>query len=343
MSRNIGVIGAGSGAAAATYVLGPALPDAAITVFEKSRGVCGRAAARRREDLVYEYGANYLSDDGGRVRALVTGPLNDGLVAVDGPVWTFDEDGSIDEPPTDAAQRWTYEDGITRLAKHLFGEAGVTVTTETRVTDVVHDDGWHLTATDGTRYGPFDALLVNPPAPQAADLLTDTGVPAVDRLGAAADAVSYQSGWTAVLGYDGALDVPYYGLANRDGAHTIRWIGREECKPGHVPGDRSVLIVQAHPDWAAERYDAPPADNVAHLARAAAGIVGNDRLAHPDWTDHQGWKYAFASATAPTDALQAAAEAGVYATGDWVADAARLDATLREGLDTGNSMVQALD
>ena len=59
----IGIIGAGAAAATATFVLDSTLPDAEITVLEKSGGVCGRAATRRRGDLVYDYGANYLKSD----------------------------------------------------------------------------------------------------------------------------------------------------------------------------------------------------------------------------------------------------------------------------------------
>lgn len=95
MTTRIAVIGAGGGGAAATYALGRALPSAEITVFEKSRGVCGRAAARRRDGVVYEYGANYLEDTGGRVSELITSRLRDGLVEVDGPVWTFDAEGVV--------------------------------------------------------------------------------------------------------------------------------------------------------------------------------------------------------------------------------------------------------
>ncbi len=40
----IGIVGAGAAAAAATYALEETLEEPAITVLEKSRGVCGRAA-----------------------------------------------------------------------------------------------------------------------------------------------------------------------------------------------------------------------------------------------------------------------------------------------------------
>ena len=346
MTARLGVIGAGAGAAAATYVLDEALPNAEITVFEKSRGVCGRAAARRREAdgrrYVYEYGANYLQDTDNRVNELVTGELSEGLVEVDGPIWTFDVDGTVSAGRNSEKRKWTYEDGITRLAKHLFGATGAAVRRGTRIVDVHHDGGWRLTDADDTPYGPFDVLLLTPPAPQTADLLTDTGVKAVDRLGDAAAAVDYRTVWTAVLGYGFEINAPYYALVNSDKEHAVGWIGREECKPGHVPDSETVLVVQASPDWSTARYDAPPDENVAALARHAAEIMDDPRLAEPDWTDHQGWRYALPEAGVRADAVRAAARHGLSVTGDWVAGEARLHAAVRNGLKTGNAVAAAV-
>jgi len=341
MTSQLGVIGAGAGAAAATSIIDHALPNAEITVFEKSRGVCGRAAARRRDGIVYEYGANYLQDTDDRVNRLVTGTLDDGLVEVDGPIWTFDADGTVSEGRNGDKRKWTYEDGITRLAKHLFGATGAAVRRETRIVDIRHDGGWRITDTDGRTHGPFDALLLNPPAPQTADLLTDTGIQAADRLGEAASAVDYQTVWTAVLGYGFEIDAPYYALVNSDKEHEVGWISREERKPGHVPEGETVLIVQASPDWSTARYDDPPEQNVADLARHAAAIMDDPRLADPDWTDHQGWRYALPEAGVRADVVRTAAQHGLYVTGDWVAGEARLHAAIRNGLETGDAVVDS--
>jgi len=70
------------------------------------------------------------------------------------------------------------------------------------------EDNWRLTDTDGTEHGPFDALFVNLPAPQTADLLRETGVEVIDRLGDAAGAVAYRTVWTAVLGYYFEINPP---------------------------------------------------------------------------------------------------------------------------------------
>ncbi|SMO67496.1 NAD(P)/FAD-dependent oxidoreductase [Halorubrum cibi] len=355
----IGIVGAGAAAAAATHVLDSAVPDAEVTVLEKSGGLCGRAATRRNDDrdLVYDYGANYLRSDDERVVDLVTEVLDDeGMVEVTEPIYTFEESGEV-SPGRDAdGHKWSYRKGLTQIAKRLFGETDATVHRRTRVETIRRaggggsdrDDAWTLVDTDGDSWGPFDVLLVNPPAPQTADLLADAEweSPARESLRAAAADVPYRTVWTAVLHYSFALDRPYYGLVNTDKQHEVGWISREECKAGHVPDGESLLVVQAGGDWSAERYDADPADNVAELAGHAAEIVGDDRLLDPDWTDHQGWRYAIPEGELDRDPVDgedpvdAAAREGLYVLGDWIAGEGRLHAALANGLDVGERVAE---
>ncbi len=72
----VGIVGAGAAAAAATAALDDAATETEITVLEKSRGLCGRAATRRRNGIVYDYGANYVKNDDERVVDLLTETLD---------------------------------------------------------------------------------------------------------------------------------------------------------------------------------------------------------------------------------------------------------------------------
>ena len=341
----LGIVGAGAAAAAACYVVDGALPDASITVLEKSGGVCGRAATRRRGDVTYDYGANYIKDDDERVLNLLD-RFDDGLVEVDGDIHVFDRTGAVSEGRDDQERKFTYETGLTRFAKHLFGTTDATVERRTRVEHIARteDDRWTLTDADGECWGPFDALLLNPPAPQTAALLesADWESEARDDLLTAVRDVDYRTIWTAVLGYEFDLDVPYYALVNTDKEHTVGWISREECKPGHVPDGEAVLVVQAAHEWSTERYDADPAENVAALADHTASIMNDDRLTDPAWTDHQGWRYALPESGLRRGVLGAAEDAGCYCVGDWIAGEARVHAAIRNGLETGERLVYNL-
>jgi renalase len=350
----IGVVGAGGAAAAATYVLDETVPDARITVLEKSGGVCGRAATRRNGDVTYDYGANYVKSEDERVADLLTETLSTaGLVDVTAPIYTFDAEGTVSEGRDADEHKWTYRSGLTQVAKRLFDRTDATVHRRTRVEGISRDPGddadesagtWYLTDDDDQQWGPFDRLLLNPPAPQTAALLAsaDWNTQARADLEAAARAVEFRNTWTAVLHYPFRLERPYYALVNTDKAHEVGWVAREECKPGHMPDGESLLVVQAGHEWSVEHHDDPPEENVAELAALTADVLGDERLTDPDWTDHQSWRYAQPEGGVRTAAVDTAAQQGCHVIGDWVAGEARLHAALRNGLDTGQEIALSL-
>ncbi|MFB6301050.1 MAG: NAD(P)/FAD-dependent oxidoreductase [Halobacteriales archaeon] len=343
----VGVVGAGAGAAAASYVLDATVPEATPTVLEKSGGVCGRAATRRRGDIIYDYGANYVKSDDERVTELLTEELDTtGLIDVTDPIYTFDETGTVSEGRDTDEHKWSYRSGLTQIAKRLFGRTDATVHRHTRVETLRrNEDCWWCVDTDGEEWGPFEVLVLNPPAPQTAELLTTTDwdTPLKSDLVDAVEAVEYRTIWTAILGYQFRLERPYYALVNTDKNHEIGWIAREECKPGHVPDGESVLIVQASSDWSTDRYATDPERNIADLADMTAGIMNDDRLAEPAWTDSQGWRYALPETGVNREILTDAEKTGLYCLGDWVAGEARLHAALRNGLDTGERIAYTLE
>ncbi|WP_408959246.1 NAD(P)/FAD-dependent oxidoreductase [Natrinema sp. 74] len=343
----IGVVGAGAAAAAAAHALEESAAETESTVLEKSRGLCGRAATRRRDGVVYDYGANYLKSDDERVVDLLTETLDtEGLVDITDPVWTFDADGTVSDGDDRDDHKWTYRRGLTQVAKRLFARTDATVHRETRVETVIReDDGdsgtWRLEDADGRRWGPFDAVLLNPPAPQTADLVrsADWESPVRETLADAAGAVPYRTIWTGVFHYPFELERPYYALVNSDRDHEVGWISREECKPGHVPDGETLLIVQAGPEWSVDHYDEPPAANLERLADLTAELLADDRLREPDWTDHQGWRYALPDAGVATEPLRRAERDGLYCLGDWVVGEGRLHAALHNGLEVGSRVV----
>ncbi len=342
----IGIVGAGAAAAAAAYTLDGA-PETDIELVEKSGGLCGRAATRRREGgYVYDYGANYVKSDDERVNELLTDGLDaDGLVDATESVYVFDADGEV-EPGRDAdGHKWSYRRGLTQVAKRLLGGTDATVHRRTRVETVRREgEQWALTDAEGEGYGPYDYLILNPPAPQTAELLRTAAWEDERRaaLAEAAEGVPYRTIWTAVLGYEFRLDTPYYGLVNPGKDHELGWLSREECKAGHVPEGESVLVAQANHEWSVEHYDDDPAANVAELAGHAADVVGDERLREPAWTDHQGWRYALPDAGVAPEPVAAAERVGLYCVGDWVAGEARVHAALRNGLETGERLAANL-
>lgn len=344
MSSTVAVVGAGAAGAATAYALRNRPVD--VTVFEKSSGVCGRAATRRASDCTYEYGANYLKSNDDRVTEIVTEELStDGLVDVAEPVWTFDGGGTVTEGHSGDDHKWTYESGLTQLAKRLFGATEATVHQHTHVETLERDDEtWRVLDADGDDWGTFDAVVLTPPAPQTADLLGQAAWEHTHcrNLRKLIAQVPYRTILSVVLHYPFELDRPYYALVNEDESHHVGWVAREECKRGHVPDGESLLLVQMSPDWSAEYYHEPVPSVVDAAAEKTAALLNDERLIEPDWTDRHHWRYALPNGGPAVGALDDATDHDMFFTGDWVAGDARLHAALRSGLDTGAAIEEYL-
>lgn len=343
---SLAIIGAGLSGLAAAHALRDA--DLPITIFEKSRGVSGRAATRRREGVCYDHGANYFKTEDEQVEALVRGELPaEDLVQIEPDVWTFDEGGTLapGDPEHNQEAKWTYRDGISRLGKLLATDAGAEVGLQTRIAFFERaDDGWHLTDVDGDSSGPFDALLLTPPAPQTADLLRasslDDGLqqPLVEALASA----PYRTQLALVLAYEERIERPgdFYALLNTDGAHEVAWLGFEEDKPGHLSEEaavQSLLVAQMAPAWSRPRFRS----DLGALVPEGTALIGsllNQKLGAPAWADKQGWKYALPEAAADADALEEGAASGLFFAGDALAGEGRVEAALRSGLEAAERL-----
>lgn len=338
----VGIVGAGVAGAGAAYALHRESEAVDVTLLERRDRVGGRAAARSRDAYVYDHGANYLKADDDRVARLVTEQLDTtGLVDVTEPVDTFDDAGAV-APGRDADDhKWTYESGLGELTRRLLEPTAAAVHLETTVARPERTaDGWCLHAADGDRWGPFDAVVLTPPAPRTAVLLeaADWDAELGPALAAALTDVEYRAIYSVALHYPFALDCPYYGLVHTGDAHAVGWLSREECKRGHVPDGETLLIVQASHDWSVAHVDEAPAENADKLAGHAAAIVGDDRLETPDWSDGRLWRPALPEGTVPENLVADAREHALHLAGDAVPGEGRIHAALRSGLEVGDRL-----
>ncbi|KAB1198288.1 MULTISPECIES: NAD(P)/FAD-dependent oxidoreductase [Haloferax] len=338
MTRDVCIVGAGAAGVGAAYALRDERVD--VTILEKSRGVCGRAATRRKHDCRYDHGANYVKDYDHRTERLVRSLGEDGLVDIEEPVWTFDADGVVSRGDARDQHKWTWTEGITQLAKRMLAQTDATVERETRVAAIDHNpetNYWSVVDDEGVRHGPYDVVLLTPPAPQTAALLTEMGWGDQCMVGLreAIGSVQYRTIRSVVLHYPFEVDEPWYALVNTDKAHPLGWVAREECKEGHVPDGESLLVVQPSPEWSTEHYDDPQDEATAEVADMVADLLDDDRLRDPDWVDDQGWRYALPDGVANRDVIRSGELEGLYFAGDWTTGEGRVHAALWSGIEAG--------
>lgn len=321
-----------------------------VTILEKSRGVGGRAATRRKHGCRYDHGANYIKDGDDRTDELVRELGQQGLVDIEEPVWTFDADGEISPGDRRAAHKWTWTEGITQFAKRVLDRTDATVHRTTRVDGLTRTaDGWTLSDTDGTDHGPFEAVVLTPPAPQTADLLASTSVDdavasetaaaTLDRSTEAVREVPFRTIRTVVLQYPFEIDRPYYALVNTDREHPVGWLARESCKDGHIPDGESLLVAQMAPDWSTAHYDDSLDSAADEVAGMVAELLDDDRLAEPGWVDDQGWRYALPDAGLDDGIAADLREQSLFLAGDWLVGEGRAHRAFWNGVDAAERIV----
>lgn len=310
-------------------------------MFEKSRGVAGRATTRRRtvadEVWRYDHGAQYVKTPDGAARDLVHDVLPaDGLVAIEPPVWTFDGAGQVapGDDGHDRGGKWTYRAGVSELGKLLADASGATVETETRVRHVERAASAWVVHTDAGPSDPFDAVLLTPPAPQSADLVQASALGAdlkallVDGLRQA----TYRKIFAVMLAYEQPVSRPgdAYAFVNTDGEHPVSWVAFEEEKPGRAPRG-SLLVAHMAAGWTRDHYTLALDDLVAAVRPVLGDLLGTP-LAEPLWADRQRWRYALPDAAADTEALALGAEHGLFFAGDFMFGKGRVHLALESGL-----------
>jgi renalase len=350
---NLAIIGAGLAGLAAARALRQRRPDLAITIYEKSRGLGGRAATRRRDGFVFDHGAQNMKTPTPELERLLTTELPaEDLLNIGLPVWTFDGAGVIaqGDPAQNADPKWTYRDGLSRLGK-LLG-VGLDIRRETRVarlgrglvTPAPPHGRWSLIDANGQMVGDADLVLLTPPAPQIAALLaaSDLDPSAKAALLAELARASYRRCISLALAYDWPITRPFYALINTDRAHPIAWLALEHTKaPERCPRGHSLLIAQMTAGWSFDQWETP-AEELERLVAAHVGALLAVDARAPLWADVQRWRYALPDSGADFDVLNAST-IGLFFAGDYTTGQGRLNLAIESGWRVAGVIERALE
>ena len=318
------VIGAGvSGLACARTLADHAVP---VVVLDKGRLPGGRLSTRSRRDdpeQAWDHGAQFFTARDPRFQRHVASWVEGGVVAPwEGRLVRMEGGQTL---PARGGTRFVGIPGMRAAAAHL--AAGLDVRCGVRAWGVRREeDAWWVDVenvensvgnTDASTgiagassaLGPFDAVVVAVPAPQAVGLLS--GAP---RLAAAADGVTMAPCWAGMLAGGVGEEHPW-DAAFLDHP-VLSWVARQGSRPGRregVAGGHWVL--HASPEWSERHLEAPAEVVASQLGEAArdVGVIGTGGI--PPVQVHR-WRYALPPDPRPEPCLWDR-EAGIGACGDW--------------------------
>lgn len=341
--KEVAIIGAGVSGLSAAFEL--SRQGIQSVVFEKSRGLSGRAATRRRGQICMDHGANFFRTTDPEVAHLIheTLPSVD-LVEIKGDVWTFDQDSVISpgDPEQNKQPKYTYRQGISNLGKLLQAASGTDVQRQQRVKRLIErGHQWELENEAGNSLGQFDAVIVTAPAPQAAQIIVDSILQnnIRDSLIQALQQARYDPQFAFVIGFTDELRLQkrFHALVNQDGQHPVSWISFEDDKPGHVPNGNTVLVIQMSPSWSSRHLEHNPEHLLPQVLEQLSCLIPEIDQA-PDWWDSQRWLLAAPRSAVDTTNLQQAESCGIFFAGDGLVGRGRVPLAIKSGLATAKKL-----
>lgn len=248
VTQRIAVIGAGLAGLACARILRRA--GAFVEVFEKDRMIGGRMATTRFGIMPYDQGAQYVTARTAQFRAFTEELLSAGNAAL----WKPAVSPPPNLPDNDDDQPLPWYVGTPGMASMILPLAeGIRITTDRGVRALDRTDGsWTIRFDDDTSVGPFSAVALSVPAPQAQLLLSS-----IEEVSSPLQRVKMSPCWVLMVRLDQRFlpDPDVYS----DLSETIRWIARNNSKPGR-PYKGEAIVVCATSEWSrANKYGEPEA------------------------------------------------------------------------------------
>ena len=306
------VIGAGVAGLTAARMLSQA--GHAARVVDRARAPGGRLATRHvlndeadrpeHASLAFDHGAQYFTVRDARFASEVESWQQARIVqAWQGKLATFDSEGR--EAIEDGQTRWAGVPAMSAIGRHIARELDLTC--GVRVNALVRGGvGWTAPTARGDILGPFDAVVLAVPAPQAVSLLT-----AAPKLAEVAGRVAMHPCWAALAAFDDRVKAPFDGAFVS--SSPLGWIARDRSKPRRQSAETWVLHAAA--DWSTSHLGDSPDAVGPFLLNAFADLV-RAQLPHPVHLSAHRWRYACADPALAVGAL-ADDDARLVVCGDW--------------------------
>lgn len=323
MTKRIAVIGAGLAGLACARVLRRA--GAYVEIFEQDRIIGGRMATTRVGIVPYDHGAQYLTARSAQFRAFIDELCNSGYAAPWKPNTTLGSGGGQILP------WYVGTPGMSSIVRPL--AESVRIHTSRRVHTIERKDkAWHIWFEDESVVGPFAAVAVAVPAPQAQLLLGR-----VEEVSDPLRRVRMSPCWSLMVRLDQRI-LPEQDVFS-DMSDVIRWIARNNAKPGRTLKGETI-VVHASPHWSRETEDAEPEVVAEELWSEVCHVLALPPVRPSQMTAHL-WRYGLVEQSLGETYIYSS-QHNVDVAGDWCLG--RLsEHAFESGAALGRAIVASLD
>lgn len=293
-----------------------------VEVFEQEKTIGGRMATTRLGVETFDHGAQYVTARSRHFKSYLDEIIGLGYASRWNPRASLNgEEGAGQMNP------WIVgTPGMASMVRPLAESVRIHTSRKVHTIDR-RDKGWHVWFEDETSVGPFHAIAITIPAPQARLLLGR-----LDSLAQPLSRVRLQPCWALMVRLDERIlpDQDVYS----DMSEVVRWIARNNTKPSRAPRGDSIVI-HASQNWSRQTEDTEPEIIAEELWGGVSHILGLPPVRPVRMTAHL-WTYGLVD--------QSLGETYVFSTdhmvglaGDWC-----LGRLAEHAFDSGDRLANAI-
>lgn len=298
----------------AAHELQNALPNAKITLFEKSRGV-GRLATRYKDVFQFEFGAPHFRVKSDSFTEFLTSFLENGTVKTWQPKHQVVNSSGM-QALENAYPYYISSPKMTSLGRAIASELKADIQYKTRVASLERPgDKWLLTAEDGQSVGEFDWVICTAPTEQAIDLLPTDFTHFSEVKNAKIDACfTLMLGWAQDTAPDALKYAEWDMLSVELSDSPIEKLVLENTKQDNETLAISLTAFSKN-DWAEQHVD-DDQDMVRNELVTAVGNLLEINSTAANHTDMHRWRYAKPHVNQAWECL-VDVNSQLIAAGDW--------------------------
>ncbi len=243
MTKRAAVIGAGLAGLSCARTLRRA--GFFVEVFEQDRIIGGRMATTRLGMETFDHGAQYVTARTKEFKAYLDEVAGLGYAAR----WNPRSQINGEQGGGQMLPWFVGTPGMASIVRPLAESVRIHTGRKVHTLDR-KDKGWHVWFEDETSVGPFHAVAVTVPAPQARLLLGR-----IDEISGPLARVRMMPCWALMVRLE-EKTLPDQDVFS-DMSEVIRWIARNNTKPSRSKHGENIVI-HASPSWSRESEDAEP-------------------------------------------------------------------------------------